>query len=337
MSYGAESKNVRLVLARVASNLKIGLISGEYIVLPEEMEIAQKWLIVQYSTIRYGITEETLKKCSAVEIRFGQGAYPGWASLLPAAKVSLEISKLKGIKEGEDEYSPAHHPDIRNREELKEKIRWLKDLTGGAPVGAKIGCADIEDDVEILAESGADFISLDGFGAGTGATEFFVRENVGIPIIAALPRADRHLKRIDKRHKVSLIAGGGLRTSADFAKCLALGANAVYIGTAALIAINCQQYRICHTGRCPTGITTNDSSLLQRLDVNEGVRKLTNFMTVSNKEIANLLRIVGKDHVGKLGVEDLVAIKKDVSEVTGVKWLNGKFPQKESLVHATES
>jgi glutamate synthase domain-containing protein 2 len=324
MSFGSVSKNVRLVLARVASNLKIGLNSGEDVVLTEELDNASEHLIMQFSTGRFGTTEEVLKACSAVEIRFGQGAYPGWQSLLPAAKVSPEVAKFMGLKENEDAYSPARHPDIGNKEELEEKIGWLRELTGGVPVGAKIGCGDIENDVEILADSGVDFVSLDGFGGGTGATEFFVRENVGIPIIVALPRADRHLKKIGKRGKVSLVAGGGLRTSSDFAKCLALGADAVYIGTSALIAINCQQYRICHTGRCPTGITTNDPNLLQRLDVGEGVRRLTNFINVSNMEIANLARIAGKDDVSKLGTEDLVALKKDLSEVTGVRLLDGK-------------
>ena len=142
--------------------------------------------------------------------------------------------------------------------------------------------------------------------------------------MAALPRADNHLKKIGLRNKISLIAGGGLRTSADFAKCLALGANAVYIGTSVLIAINCQQYRVCHTGHCPTGVTTNDPSLVQRLDVVEGVRKLTNFINVSNFEVANLMRIVGKNDIKNLGIEDLVALKKELSEVTGVKWINGK-------------
>ena len=324
MSYGAVSKNVRLILARVASNLKIGSNSGEDIVLPEELEIESKQLIVQYSTGRHGTTEEILKKCSAVEIRFGQGAYPGWMSLLPAAKMSPEVAKLMGLKEGEDAYSPARHPDIGNENELREKISWLRKLTGGTPIGAKIGCGNVESDVEILAESGADFISLDGFGGGTGATELFVRENVGIPIIVALPRADAHLRKIGKRDKVSLIAGGGLRTSADFAKCLALGADAVYIGTAALIAMNCQQYRVCHTGLCPTGVTTNNPVLRQRLDVDEGVRRLTNFINVSNKEVASLLRIVGKDDIKKLGLEDLIALKKELSEATGVQWVNGK-------------
>jgi glutamate synthase domain-containing protein 2 len=324
MSYGAVSRNVRLVLAKVASKLDLGLNSGEDIVLPEELDIASKNLVVQYSTGRFGTIEEILKKSSAVEIRFGQGAFPGWESLLPAEKVPPEIAKLMDLKEGKDAHSPAHHPDIRNEDELKEKIRWLRELTDGIPIGAKIGCGNVENDIEILANSGVDFISLDGFGGGTGATEFFVRENVGIPIVVALPRADRHLKKIGLRNKISLIAGGGLRTSADFAKCLALGADAVYIGTSALIAINCQQYRICHTVHCPTGVTTNDPVLVQRLDVDEGVRRLTNFINVSNLEVANLLRIVGKDDIKKLGMEDLVALEKELSEATGAKWMNGK-------------
>ena len=324
MSYGAVSRNVRLILAKVASELNLGVNSGEDIVLPEELDIASKNLIVQYSAGRLGTTEETLKKGSAIEIRFSQGAYPGWESLLPAKKVTLEVAELMQLKEGQDAYSPAHHPDIRNREELEKKITWLRDLTGGTPIGAKIACGNIERDIELLARSGVDFVSLDGFGGGTGATELFVRENVGIPIIAALPRANKHLKKIGARNRISLIAGGAIRTSSDFAKILALGADAVYIGTSALIALGCKQYRICHTGHCPTGVTTNDPALVQRLDVNEGVRRLTNFINVSNQEVANFSRIVGKDDIKKLGAEDLVALNKDLSQVTEVKWINGK-------------
>ena len=167
-----------------------------------------------------------------------------------------------------------------------------------------------------------DFISIDGFGGGTGATDYYVRENAGIPLLAAIPRARKVLDKTGS--KATLIAGGGLRTSADFAKCLALGADAVYIGTSALIAINCQQYRICHTGLCPTGVTTNDPKLAEQLDIKEGTRKLSNFINISTREIANLTRIVGKDDVNKLGPEDLVSLKKDLSALTGVKWLDGK-------------
>ncbi len=323
MSYGAVSKNVRLILARVAANLRVGVNSGEDIVLPEELDVASNHLIVQYATGRFLLTEQILKCVAAVEIRFGQGAYPGWESVLPAKKMSQEVAQLMGLRENEDAISPAHHPDIRNKDELKEKITELRILTGGVPIGAKIGCGDVERDVEVLVEGGVDFITLDGFGGGTGATDSFVRENVGIPILAALPRAVRHLKKIGIRNNVSLIAGGGLRTSSDFAKCLALGADAVYIGTSALIAINCEQYRLCHTGFCPTGVTTNDPALAGRLDVEEGIRRLTNFMNVSTLEVANFARIVGKSDVRKLDIDDLVCLKRDLSEITGVKWLNG--------------
>ena len=141
--------------------------------------------ILLYDTPQGGfrVIDEILKKSSAVEIRFGQGAFPGWESLLPAEKVPPELAKLMELKEGEALFTPAHHLDIRNQDELKEKVRWLRELTDGIPVGAKIGCGNVEDDVEILANAGVDFISLDGFGGGTWATEFFVRENFGIPIV----------------------------------------------------------------------------------------------------------------------------------------------------------
>jgi glutamate synthase domain-containing protein 2 len=324
MSFGAVSKKVRLVISQVASKLKIGFNSGEGGTLTEEVDYGSKYLIMQYATGRFGVTDKILKKAAAIEIRFGQGAYPGKGSYLPASKITPEIAKIRGLKTGEAAYSPAHHPDMKTQEEIKEKITWLRKLTNGVPIGVKIGCGNIEEDIKILVDSGVDYIALDGFGGGTGATDYYVRENVGLPIIVALPRAHRFLKKLGARDDVSLIAGGGLRTSADFAKCLALGANAVYIGTAALIAINCQQFRICHTGFCPTGVTTNKDYLLTQLDVNEGIRKLSNFIKLSTHELANLTRIVGKNDVNKLDIEDLVSLKKDLSEISGVKWLKGE-------------
>ncbi len=323
MSFGAVSKNVRSVICQTAKNLKISFNSGEGGILEDEL-IAADYMIGQYATGRFGVGDSRLKKVAAVEIRFGQGAYPGKGSYLPAEKMTPEIAKARGLKEGEAAYSPAHHADMKNPEEIKEKVAWLRKLTGGIPIGAKIGCGNVEKDLKILADAGVDFIALDGFGGGTGATDFYVRENVGIPIIAALPRAARYLEEIGAKKKITLIAGGGLRTSADFAKCLALGAGAVYIGTAALIAINCEQYRICHTGLCPTGVTSHLLALTAQLDVKEGVRKLTNFIEVSTHEIAALARIAGKSDIGKLDAGDLVAMKKDLAELTGVKWANGK-------------
>jgi glutamate synthase domain-containing protein 2 len=324
MSYGATSKNVKLVIAQVASNLKIAFNSGEGGILEEELNVASDYLIGQYATGRFGVDEKMLKRVAAVEIRFGQGAYPGKGSYLPASKMTPDVAKVRGLKGREAAYSPAHHHDMTNLHEIKEKVSWLRTVTGGVPIGAKIGCGNIEKDIQVLVDAEVDFVALDGFGGGTGATEFYVRENVGIPLFAALPRAFKVLTDRGVKDTISLIAGGGLRTAADCAKCLALGADAVYIGTAALIAINCEHYRICHTGLCPTGITTHNPALVKQLDVEKGIAKLSNFVTIATQEIANLTRIVGKDDVNKLDSDDLVAMNKDLAVITGTRWLNGE-------------
>ncbi len=325
LSFGAVSKNVRLTIAQTADKLKIAFNSGEGGVLPEELDIAREQMIAQYSTGRFGVNEEILKSASAVEIRFGQGAYPGKGSYLPADKMTSEIAEIRGLKSGEAAYSPAHHPDMKNQQEIKEKVSYLRNLTDGAPVGAKIGCGNVKKDVEVLVDAKVDFIALDGFGGGTGATDLCIRDNVGIPVFAALPQAVKTLEELDVKDKISLIAGGGLFKSSEFAKCLALGANAVYIGTAALIAINCQQYRLCYTGMCPTGVATQDPQLVKQLNVEEGISKLSNFINVSTEEIANFTRVVGKDNVNELDMEDLISMDKDLSLIAGVKWLNGEY------------
>ena len=325
MSFGAVSKNVKLVILEAASKLKIGFNSGEGGLIDEEKSSGWDYRILQYSTGRFGVNKDLLKQASAVEIRFGQGAYPGKGSYLPAEKITEEIAQVRELKPGEDSYSPAHHQDITSHQDVEEKIREIRTISDGVPVGAKIGCGDVRKDVEILAHAGVDFITLDGFGGGTGATDLYVRENVGIPLLAALPQAVETLKKIGLDHKISIIASGGLRRSVDFTKCLALGADAVYIGTAALIAINCQQYRICYTGLCPTGITTQKPQLIKQIDIEESVKRLTNFIKLSNHEISNLTRIVGKNDVNNLDKDDIISVNKELSEICGIKWLNGEY------------
>jgi methylamine---glutamate N-methyltransferase subunit C len=325
MSYGAVSKKTREVISKTAAKLKVGFNSGEGGILEDELKAGANYMIGQYATGRFGITEEKLKKVAAIEIRFGQGAYPGKGSYLSVDKITADIANVRGLRRGEAAYSPARHSDMTTPEQIKDKISYLKKLTGGAPIGAKIGCGNVEKDIEILAEAGADFIAIDGFGGGTGATDCYIRENVGIPILAALPRAARILKKLGAKNKISLIAGGGLSAAADFAKCLALGADAVYIGTAALIAINCEQYRICHTGLCPTGVTTHDPTLLKQLDVKKGIERLANFINISTEEIASFARIIGKNDVKNLDSDDLVSLNKDLAEIAGVRWMNGEF------------
>ncbi|MDH7499002.1 MAG: glutamate synthase-related protein [candidate division NC10 bacterium] len=324
MSLGATSPNVKRIISQVAGKLKIAYNSGEGGIGEEEFAVAPGLIIGQYTTDEAEVDLEVLRKVAAVEIRFGQGAYPGKGSYLPESKASAETHQVRGLKGPERSHSPAHHLDMETPEQIKEKVSWLREVTGGVPIGAKIGCGHIEADLRVLMDVGVDFVALDGFGGGTGATEEYVRENVGIPIIAALPRASGFLRRLGVRDQVSLIAGGGLRTSADFAKCLALGANGVYIATAVLMAIGCQQYRICHTGICPTGVTTHSPVLAKQLEIEEGVRRLANFLRVSNEEIAGLVRIVGKDDVRRLTPEDLVSLHRDLTLLTGVRGLNGK-------------
>lgn len=325
LSFGAVSRNVRLTIAQTANKLNIAFNSGEGGVLNEELDIANEYMIAQYSTGRFGVTEKILKSAAAVEIRFGQGAYPGKGSYLPADKMTSEIAEIRGLKRGEAAYSPAHHPDMKSPDEIKEKVSYLRKITDGIPIGAKIGCGNVKKDIEVLVEAEVDFIALDGFGGGTGATDLCIRDNVGIPIFAALPQAFKTLEELDARDKISLIAAGGLFKSSEFAKCLALGADAVYIGTAALIAINCEQYRLCYTGMCPTGITTQNPQLVKQVKIDEGVLRLSNFINVSTKEIANLARVVGKNNVNQLDRDDLVSMDKDLSVITGIKWLNGEY------------
>ena len=323
MSYGAVSKRLKLAIAGASARSGFGFNTGEGGILDEELATARGTLIMQYSTGRFGITVEKLKQAAAVEIRFGQGAYPGKGSYLPAEKITPDIARIRGLGAGEAAYSPAHHPDMTNPGEIREKVAWLKALTGGVPVGAKIGCGNVEADVTDLAGAGVDFIALDGFGGGTGATDLGIRENVGIPLLAALPRADRALRSLGVRERVSLIGGGGLRTPADLAKCIALGADAVYLGTAALIAINCEQYRICHTGRCPTGVTTQDPILGEQLDPGTGIDRLCNFIRVSTDEMAAFARVVGKHRVRDLDITDLVALREELARMIGCSWLGG--------------
>ncbi len=324
MSLGSTSVNSKLAISRTAARLNIAYNSGEGGILDEELAAAPHCLIGQYTTDQAEVDMERIRQVAAIEIRFGQGAYPGKGSYLPKAKISPDLMVIRGLKGADSAFAPAHHFDMETPSQIIEKVRWLREETG-VPIGAKIGCGNVEKDLEILVEAEVDYVAMDGFGGGTGGTEYFVRENTGLPIIAALPRAVKYLEDIGARKDIALIAGGGLRNSADFTKCLALGADAVYIATAALIALGCEQYRMCHTGLCPTGVTTHNATLTGQLDVENGAARLANFITVSTTEMANVARIVGKADVHALDREDLIALDKDLATLAGVKWLDGKY------------
>lgn len=317
MSFGALSKEVKTALAKGSAAVKTAMCSGEGGILKESMENAYRY-IFEYVPNRYSVTDENLKKVDAIEIKVGQSAKPGMGGHLPAEKVTKEIAKIRGFPEGTDIVSPAHFDDIGNRDELKKKVGWLREKSGGKPIGIKLAAGDIEADLEVAVYAEPDFITIDGRPGATGASPKFVKAATSVPTIFALHRARNFL---DKKgmENISLVITGGLRISSDFAKALAMGADAIAIGTAALMACACQQYRMCDTGKCPVGVTSQDPQLRKRLDIEISAKKLENFLRVSTEELRDFTRLTGNDDVHKLGIENLCTTSSEISSHAGIE------------------
>jgi glutamate synthase domain-containing protein 2/rubredoxin len=298
MSFGALSREAKTALAKGSAAVKTATCSGEGGILPEAFESSYKY-IFEYVPNEYSVTEENLKSADAIEIKFGQSAKPGMGGHLPADKVTKEISEIRGFAEGTDIISPAHFKDILNKNDLKNKVAWLRDVSEGKPIGIKFAAGNIEADLEAAIYAQPDFITIDGRAGATGAAPKFVKSAASIPTIFAVYRAWKFLDS-HGASDVSLIATGGLRISPDFAKALALGASAVAIGTTALMAIGCRQYRICNTGKCPMGITTHDPTLRKRLEIDAAAKDLENFLRVTNGELKDFARLTGNDDVHNL-------------------------------------
>ena len=243
MSFGALSKEVKIAIAQGTAEVQTAMGSGEGGILPEARRQAHRY-ILEYVPNRYSITDENLKSADAIEIKIGQSAEPGMGARLPAKKVTAEIANIRGYPQGTDIISPAAYEDIRNREDLKKKVLWLRETSGGKPIGVKIAAGDIEADLAEILYAEPDFITIDGRPGATGAALKFIKDSTSVPTIFALYRARKYLDRNNGKD-ISLVITGGLRISSDFAKALCLGADAIAIGTAALMACACQQYRIC--------------------------------------------------------------------------------------------
>jgi glutamate synthase domain-containing protein 2/rubredoxin len=317
MSFGALSKEAKVALAKGSAAVKTATCSGEGGILQEAFESSHKY-IFEYVPNEYSLTEENLKNADAIEIKFGQSAKPGMGGHLPADKVTKEIAEIRGFAEGTDIISPAHFKDILNKDDLKNKVAWLRDVSGGKPIGIKFAAGNIEADLEVAIYARPDFITIDGRAGATGAAPKFVKSAASIPTIFAVYRARKYLDS-HSASDISLIATGGLRISPDFAKALALGATAVAIGTTALIAIGCRQYRICNTGKCPMGITTHDPVLRKNLEIDRAAKSLENFLRVTNKELKDFARLTGNDDVHKLSIEDLCTTNSEISEHTEIE------------------
>ncbi len=317
MSFGALSREVKIALANGSAAAKTAICSGEGGILPEEQANAYRY-IFEYVPNRYSVTEENLRRADAIEIKVGQSTKPGMGGHLPGVKVTAEIAAVRGFPAGQDIISPAHFDDILTPEDLREKVAWLRDISGGRPIGVKIAAGHIEEDLAVILAAKPDFITIDGRPGGTGASPKYVKAATSIPTIFALYRARKFLDA-NGSEGISLVITGGLRVSSDIAKALALGAVAVAVATAALVACGCQQYRICESGKCPVGITTQDPELRKRLDIEKSARGLENYLRVITKELQDFARLTGTHDVHGLSLRDLCTTNSEISDHTAIE------------------
>jgi glutamate synthase domain-containing protein 2 len=317
MSFGALSREAKLALAKGSAAVGTAMCSGEGGVLPESLQSSHRY-IYEYVPNRYSYSDELLREVDAIEIKIGQSAKPGMGGHLPGSKVTEDIAAVRGRPVGKDIHSPARFEDISNAEELRRKVAWLRERSEGRPIGIKLAAGNIEADLEVALEAGPDFITIDGRPGATGAAPKLVKDSTSIPTIFALYRARTFLNRKKADH-VSLMITGGLRVSSDFAKALALGADAIAIGTAALMACGCQQYRVCHEGKCPVGIATQDPELRSRQDIDKSAARLENFLRVSAEELKIFARLTGKHSVHELDLSDLCTVNSEISGHTRIE------------------
>lgn len=315
MSFGALSKESKVALAKGSALAHSAMCSGEGGMLPEEYEAADKY-IFEYIPNLYSVTDENLKKVDAIEIKIGQGTKPGMGGHLPGDKVTPEIAAMRGKPVGQDIKSPSKFPNVQSKSDLKALVSELRERSEGRPIGIKLAAGRIEKDMAFAVYAEPDFITIDGRGGATGSSPFFLRESTSVPTVFALYRARKYLDSINS--DISLIITGGLRVSSDFAKAIAIGADAVAVATAPLIAAACQQYRICGTGLCPVGIATQDPQLRARLKEEAAAKRVGNFLNVSLEELKTFARVTGHSRLHDLNVEDLVTTSREISEHTNI-------------------
>jgi glutamate synthase domain-containing protein 2 len=328
MSYGSISYNAHESLARASQALGIFYNTGEG-GLHEDFYPYGANTIVQVASGRFGVHKGYLDAAAAIEIKMGQGAKPGIGGHLPGKKIFGDVSRTRMIPEGADAISPAPHHDIYSIEDLRQLVFSLKEATAYTkPVIVKIAAVhNVAAIASGIARSGADIISVDGFRGGTGAAPTRIRDNVGIPIELALASVDARLREEGIRDRVSVLAAGSIRNSADVIKAVALGADAVYIGTAALLALGCHLCRTCNVGKCNWGIATQEPELVKRLNPDVGYLRLVNLMTAWKHEIEEMM--------GGMGINSIESLKGNRLMLRGVG-LNEKELEILGIKHAGE-
>ena len=344
MSFGALGANAKRALGLGASAAGTSTTTGDGGMTDEEREASSK-LVYQYLPSRYGMQPDQLRRADAIEVVIGQGAKPGGGGMLLGQKITERVAGMRTLPVGIDQRSPSRHPDWTGPDDLEIKIQELREITNWEkPIYIKVGATRTDYDVMLAVKAGADAIVVDGMQGGTAATQEVFIEDVGIPTLPAVRMAVDALKELDMHRKVQLIVSGGIRTGADVAKALALGADAVSIGMASLMALNCNAplylddyaalgtqpgaCHMCQTGRCPVGITTQDPVLEARLDPEEAGRRVQNYLAALTMECQTLARACGKSHVHNLEPEDLAALTIEAAAMArvplaGTQWIPG--------------
>lgn len=323
MSYGSVSLNVHRSLAIAAERLGTVMGTGEG-GLHEDLFPYQQHTILQVASGRFGLDPEVLGRAAALEIKIGQGAKPGIGGHLPGEKIDRDVSATRMIPQGSDAISPAPHHDIYSIEDLRQLIYALKEASGNKPVGVKIAAVhNVAAIASGIVRAGADYLYLDGFRGGTGAAPAVIRDHIGIPVEIAIAVVDQRLREEGIRNHASIIAAGSIRSSADVAKAIALGADAVAIGTAALLALGCHLCQSCHTGSCSWGVTTQKPELTRRIDPAWGAERLVNLVSAWSHELQEILGALGVNAVESLrGSRDrlrAIGLDEQTCRILGVK------------------
>ena len=316
MSFGALSGRAKIALSKGSAMAGTAMCSGEGGALWDEMVAAHRY-IFEYIPNQYSFNDMTLEHCSAIEIKIGQGTKPGMGGHLPGEKVTEIIATMRGKRRGEDILSPSKFPGLDTPEDLKEMVDMLRSRSGGLPIGVKIAAGHIEEDLDFISHSGCDFITIDGRGGATGSSPKFLKDSSSVPTVYALSRARRYMDEHGMGQE--LVITGGFRTSGDCIKALAMGADAVAVSSAALMALGCQRYRICNTGMCPMGIATQDPELESRLDVESGSMRVGNYLNALANEIRSFLRVSGHSGLEELSLDDLCTVSSEIAENTGIR------------------
>jgi len=334
MSFGALGAHAKEALGRAATALGTTTTTGDGGMTDEERR-SSKTLVYQVLPSRYGLNPDDLRRADAIEVVVGQGAKPGGGGMLLGHKITERVAGMRTLPQGIDQRSACRHPDWTGPDDLEIKLRELREITDWQiPIYIKVGATRVRYDVQLAVKAGADAVVLDGMQGGTAATQDVFIEHVGIPTLPAVRLAVTALQEMDMHRRVQLIVSGGIRSGADVAKALALGADAVSIGSAAMVALGCNRPRFiedyhalgvepgschhCHLGRCPVGITTQEPALEARLEPEQGARWLQNYVTVMTLELQTIARACGKSHVLNLEPEDLVALTVEAAAMAGV-------------------